>query len=191
MYPLRMVQHALRLRLPVTTIAVVLLALLLALAVVGCSFGEGVTGASQKQKAPKGTFELPNGRSLYIECRGSGSPTIVFEVGLEEPISDVSYVQHTLAREYMTCAYDRANNGQSGKAPTPRTAGDVVNDLHQLLETADVPGPYVLAGSSYGGVLRPALRAPLFCCGRRCGCDEPGSDCRSSGGAHTSIAWIH
>jgi putative effector of murein hydrolase LrgA (UPF0299 family) len=48
MYPLRMVQHALRLRLPVTTIAVVLLALLLALAVVGCSFGEGVTGASQK-----------------------------------------------------------------------------------------------------------------------------------------------
>jgi len=151
MYPLRMVQHALRLRLPVTTIAVVLLALLLALAGVGCSFGEGVTGASQKQKAPKGTFELPNGRSLYIECRGSGSPTIVFEVGLEEPISDVSYVQDTLAREHMTCAYDRANNGQSGKAPTPRTAGDVVNDLHQLLETADVPGPYVLAGSSYGG----------------------------------------
>jgi len=151
MYPLRMVQHALRLRLPVTTIAVVLLALLLALAGVGCSFGEGVTGASQKQKAPKGTFELPNGRSFYIECRGSGSPTIVFEVGLEEPISDVSYVQDTLAREYMTCAYDRANNGESGKAPTPRTAGDVVNDLHQLLETADVPGPYVLAGSSYGG----------------------------------------
>jgi len=63
----------------------------------------------------------------------------------------VSYVQDTLAREYMTCAYDRANNGQSGKVPTPRTAGDVVNDLHQLLETADVPGPYVLAGSSYGG----------------------------------------
>jgi pimeloyl-ACP methyl ester carboxylesterase len=123
---------------------------LIAVVVVGCGLGDGGAGNSQK-KAPKGTFDLPNGRSLYIECRGSGSPTIVFELGLEEPISDVSYVQDTLAREYMTCAYDRANNGQSGKAPTPRTAGDVVNDLHQLLETADVPGPYVLAGSSYGG----------------------------------------
>ena len=124
---------------------------LVALVMVGCSLGEEGTGASQKEKAPKGTFELPNGRSLYIECRGSGSPTIVFEVGLEEPLSDVSYVQDALARQYMTCSYDRANNGQSGKAPTPRTAGDVVNDLHQLLETAEVPGPYVLAGSSYGG----------------------------------------
>jgi pimeloyl-ACP methyl ester carboxylesterase len=124
---------------------------LVALVMVGCSWGEEGTGASQKEKAPKGTFELPNGRSLYIECRGSGSPTIVFEVGLEEPLSDVSYLQDTLARQYMACSYDRANNGQSGKAPTPRTAGDVVNDLHQLLETAEVPGPYVLAGSSYGG----------------------------------------
>jgi pimeloyl-ACP methyl ester carboxylesterase len=124
---------------------------LLAVVVVGCSSGEGETGASQNKKAPKGTFELPNGHSLYIECRGSGSPTVVFEVGLEEPRSDVSYVQDTLARKYMACSYDRANNGKIGKAPTPRTAGDVVNDLHQLLETAGVPGPYVLAGSSIGG----------------------------------------
>jgi putative effector of murein hydrolase LrgA (UPF0299 family) len=49
MYCQRMVQHALSLRLPVTTIAVVLLALLLALAVVGCSFGEGGSEASQKK----------------------------------------------------------------------------------------------------------------------------------------------
>jgi pimeloyl-ACP methyl ester carboxylesterase len=118
--------------------------------VVGCGSGGGGSEASQK-KAPEGTFDLPNGRSLYIECRGSGSPTVVFEVGEKEPRSDVSYVQDTLARNYMACSYDRANNGKSGKAPTPRTAGDVVNVLHQLLQTADVPGPYVLAGSSIGG----------------------------------------
>jgi hypothetical protein len=63
---------------------------LVALVMVGCSFGDGGSGASQESKAPKGTFELPNGRSLYIECQGSGSPTVVFEVGLEEPLSDVS-----------------------------------------------------------------------------------------------------
>src|SRR5215208_5471470 len=123
---------------------------------VGCGLGDGGTGESQKkQKPPKGAFELPNGRSLYIECRGSGSPTVVFEVGSIELRSDVSYVQNTLARRYMACSYDRANNGESGKAPTPRTASDVVDDLHQLLETAEVPGPYVLAGSSIGEFFVP------------------------------------
>ena len=126
---------------------------LAAMAMSACGGGGGSGGeqAAQKKTVPKGTFELPDGRSLYMECRGTGSPTVVFEVGLEEPVSDVSYVQDTLARQYMTCSYDRANNGESGEASTPRTAGDVANDLHQLLETAEVPGPYVLAGSSYGG----------------------------------------
>jgi pimeloyl-ACP methyl ester carboxylesterase len=133
-----------------------LLLTLVVLAMSACGGGgNGGEQAAQKKTAPEGTFELPNGRSLYMECRGTGSPTVVFEVGLEEPISDVSYVQDTLARQYLTCSYDRASNGESGEAPTPRTAGDVVNDLHQLLETAEVPGPYVLAGSSYGGFFVP------------------------------------
>jgi pimeloyl-ACP methyl ester carboxylesterase len=37
-------------------------------------------------------------------------------------------------------------------APTPRTAEDVVADLHALLTAAKVPGPYVLAGHSDGGL---------------------------------------
>lgn len=119
---------------------------------VGCSLDEGESGAShKKQRAPKGIFDLPNGRSLYIECRGSGSPTVVFEVGDDEPRSDAALLQGTLARHYMTCTYDRANTGNSSKAPTPRTAGQIVDDLHELLETADVPGPYVLEGTSAGG----------------------------------------
>jgi pimeloyl-ACP methyl ester carboxylesterase len=63
----------------------------------------------------------------------------------------VSFLQDTLARQYMTCSYDRANNDESGRAPTPRTAGDIVSDLHQLLKRAEVPGPYALCGSSIGG----------------------------------------
>jgi hypothetical protein len=81
------------------------LTLFLALALVGCSLGGGGSTASQK-KPPEGTFELPNGHSLYMECRGSGSPSIVLEVGIDEPRSDMSYVQDTLARKYMTCTYD-------------------------------------------------------------------------------------
>jgi pimeloyl-ACP methyl ester carboxylesterase len=123
---------------------------LLAVVMVRCSLGD--SGASQKkQKAPEGTFELPNGRSLYMECRGSGSPTIVVEAGEATPGNYMSDFQKIVARQSMTCAYDRANIGASDSAPTPRSASDVVNDLHQLLETADVPGPYVLVGQSAGG----------------------------------------
>jgi hypothetical protein len=71
-----------------------LLLTLVVLVMSACGAGGGGSGgeqAAQKKTAPEGTFELPNGRSLYMECRGTGSPTVVFEVGLEEPISDVSY----------------------------------------------------------------------------------------------------
>jgi hypothetical protein len=157
MYPQRVVRQALRLGLP-RPIAVALLALLLALVMLGCSVGERTSttapgseaGASHK-KAPEGTFDLPNGRSLYIECLGSGSPTIVLETGQNMDGFEMYALKDSLARQYMTCTYDRANIGISGEAPTPRTASDVVNDLHQLLVTADVPDPYVLVGLSAGG----------------------------------------
>ena len=112
---------------------------------VGCSLGE--------KEPPKGTFKLPNGHSLYIECHGSGSPTFVLEPGESTPGSAMSEVQKPLARQSTTCVYDRANVASSGTAPTPRTAAEMVTDLHQLLEKADVPGPYVLAGNSAGGTL--------------------------------------
>jgi pimeloyl-ACP methyl ester carboxylesterase len=118
----------------------------------GGGSGEGESGAS-REKAPKGTFDLPNGRSLYLECLGSGSPTVVLEPGENTPGSAMYEVQAALARQSMTCVYDRANVGSSGTAPTPRTAAQIVTDLHQLLEKADVPGPYVLAGTSAGGTL--------------------------------------
>jgi pimeloyl-ACP methyl ester carboxylesterase len=34
----------------------------------------------------------------------------------------------------------------------PRTARDLVSDLHSLLQTAHAPGPYVLAAHSFGGI---------------------------------------
>ena len=130
----------------VQAIGVVLLALVLAVAVAGCSLlGE--------KEPPQGTFELPNGRSLYIECIGSGSPPIVIEAGISMSGAEMFELQKPLARHHMTCTYDRANIGSSGKAPTPRTAGEIVTDLHQLLQMADVPEPHVLVGHSAGGFL--------------------------------------
>jgi hypothetical protein len=130
-----------------------LLVVLVVLALSACG-GGGASGgerAEHKKKPPRGIFELPNGHSLYLECWGSGSPTVVVEAGLGMLGGWMVDLQAPLARHYMTCTYDRAYMGTSGKAPTPRTAGEIVSDLHQLLQTADVAGPYVLVGHSAGG----------------------------------------
>lgn len=100
----------------------------------------------------KGKFDA-DGRELYIECAGSGSPTIVLEPGEGSPGHDMQALQKKLAEMTTTCIYDRANLGQSDPAPRPRTAKEIVNELHALLAAAQVPAPYVLVGHSAGGFL--------------------------------------
>ena len=97
-----------------------------------------------------GRFDIGR-RRLFLHCIGSGSPTVVFQGGLT---TDWVEVQNQVARFTRACSYDPANApwGRSDPAPTPRTAKDVVADLHALLAAAKVPGPYVLAGHSDGGL---------------------------------------
>ena len=45
------------------------------------------------------------------------------------------------------------NVGRSDRVRGRHTGADSVNDLHALLETAGVPGPYLLVGFSFGGLL--------------------------------------
>jgi pimeloyl-ACP methyl ester carboxylesterase len=97
-----------------------------------------------------GRFDIGR-RKLFLHCTGSGSPTVVFQGGLT---TDWVPVQNPVSRLTRTCSYDPANApwGRSDPAPTPRTASDVVADLHRLLAAAKVPGPYVLVGHSDGGL---------------------------------------
>jgi pimeloyl-ACP methyl ester carboxylesterase len=55
----------------------------------------------------------------------------------------------------MTCActYDRAGFGWSDAGPLPRTAGRIADELYDLLRREAVPGPYVLVGHSFGGLV--------------------------------------
>ena len=97
-----------------------------------------------------GWFDI-GGRRLFLRCTGHGSPTVVFEGGLT---TDWYALQNQVASFTRVCSYDHPNGpwSRSDPAPTPRTARDFVVDLHALLRTAHVPGPYVLAGHSNGGL---------------------------------------
>ncbi|MCW5852175.1 MAG: alpha/beta fold hydrolase, partial [Anaerolineae bacterium] len=52
----------------------------------------------------------------------------------------------------QVCTYDRAGMGYSEPGPLPRNAEQFAQELHTLLQHAGIPGPYVLAGHSLGGL---------------------------------------
>jgi pimeloyl-ACP methyl ester carboxylesterase len=96
-------------------------------------------------------IDIGAGRSLYLECVGNGSPTVIVEPGEGASHSAMNVVRDALKQTYQVCSYDRSNIGQSSSVPTPRTAQDIVDDLAALLSAAQVPPPYLLVGSSAGG----------------------------------------
>lgn len=98
------------------------------------------------------------GYRLHISCQGEkahpGDPTVILEAaGLGECCLTWALVQPEVAWFARVCAYDRAGYGWSDASPRPRTAQVMVEELHALLAGADIQGPLVLAGHSFGGML--------------------------------------
>jgi pimeloyl-ACP methyl ester carboxylesterase len=94
------------------------------------------------------------GRSLYVSDSGTAGPTVVLESGLGDLAAPWSGLVTDIAGFARVVSYDRPNTEASASdpAPAPRTGNDVVTDLHAMLESAAIPGPYVLVGHSIGGI---------------------------------------
>jgi pimeloyl-ACP methyl ester carboxylesterase len=103
--------------------------------------------------------DIGEGRRMYLDCRGSGSPTVILEAGHWNWSPSWTLVQPAVATFTRACAYDRAGLGLSDKGPKPRTAGAVSSDLHLLLERAGILPPYVLVGHSAGGMYQRVFLA--------------------------------
>jgi pimeloyl-ACP methyl ester carboxylesterase len=110
---------------------------------------------------------------MYIICQGSGSPTVVFISGRTDRADIWNLVADTakpgpsvfegVSTFTRVCAYDRpgtitvnglkVESSRSTVVTQPISPKDGVQDLHALLTAADLPGPYVLVGHSYGGLI--------------------------------------
>ncbi len=95
--------------------------------------------------------------ALAYRCNGAGTPGVVVEAGEgAAPVSSTEWDAVLKGVEPVTriCVYDRAPLGLSyvsWEAFRARTAKEVVDDLHNLLQNAHIEGPYVLVGHSMGG----------------------------------------
>lgn len=92
------------------------------------------------------------GRRMQLDCRGAGSPTVVFEPGLDMGGSlSWSAVHGEVAKTTRACAYSRAGIMWSDPHDTHQNGKSVAQDLHATLGRAGEQGPFVLVGHSLGG----------------------------------------
>ncbi len=93
-----------------------------------------------------------DGHVMHLYCTGAGSPTVVIEGGLGDTWINWQMVQPELARVTRVCSYDRAGLGWSDPDSGPRDAVAISDQLHELLQRADITGRLVLIGQSAGGL---------------------------------------
>lgn len=129
------------------------------LAAAGALYHAFATRRDRKLYPPPGRLVDLGTHRLHIVETGhvNGGPTIVLEAGLMSTVLSWTHLQRELSRSFRVVSYDKAGLGWSDLGPMPRTADQIVTDLHALLERASVHPPYVLVGHSFGG-----LTVPLF-----------------------------
>ncbi len=100
---------------------------------------------------PKGQFVELAGTNMHYRSLGSGTYTLVLEAGLGENMLTWSKIEDSLSQISRVFMYDRAGLGYSDFNNTPRTSSQIAKELKQLLNKANIPGPYILVGHSIGG----------------------------------------
>ena len=136
-----------------------------------------VIAAAAEGSDAGGLVDIGRGREMYLECIGTGSPTVVLISGTRgahddwtdlidrknpngAPKPGESAVFPQVSKFTRVCAYDRPgttlnDNTQTRSTPVkqPTTAQQGVADLHAVLIASREPGPYVLVGHSWGGLI--------------------------------------
>lgn len=128
----------------------------------------GATYENAQERSDRAEYPMPGrlvdvgGRRLHLNCVGSGSPTVVLFPGAGEVSAVWGWIAPTVARSSRVCTWDRAGRGWSDDAAGPQDGVALTMDLHTLLERAQIDGPFVLAGHSFGGLsaLNYAARYP-------------------------------
>jgi pimeloyl-ACP methyl ester carboxylesterase len=118
----------------------------------GAIYQSAASASDSKKYPPPGKLHDTGDYRLHLYCTGVGSPTVILEAGAASPALTWYLVQEEIAKSTQVCSYDRAGFGWSEPAPAPLSSEQVATALHQLLKTAEVPGPFILVGHSVGGI---------------------------------------
>jgi pimeloyl-ACP methyl ester carboxylesterase len=124
----------------------------------GASYQALGTRRDRRNHPPPGRLVDVGTHRLHLLESGRGNgPTVVFESGLMSTVLSWKEIADDLSRSFHIVRYDRAGLGWSDRGPMPRTAEQIAQELHALLERSAVPPPYILVGHSFGGLTMPVF----------------------------------
>ena len=131
------------------------IAMLIGLSGIGAIYQAVATANDRRTYSPQGNLVDIGGRRIHMLVMGedTGKPTVILEAGMASYSSNYFWIQSELAADTRVVAYDRAGLGWSDPSPEPQDAQQSARDLHSALLAANIPGPYVVAGHSYGGLV--------------------------------------
>ena len=120
--------------------------------IVGVAYEMSGRRQAAQDYPPPGKLVDVGGRMIQLDCRGTGSPTVVFESGLDMSGSlSWSMVHDEIAKSTRACAYSRAGIMWSDPTDAHQNGKSIAEDLHATLSKAGEQGPFVLVGHSLGG----------------------------------------
>jgi len=89
--------------------------------------------------------------SLHMNIMGEGKYTIVLDAGLGGTSIGWSLVQPEVSKFARVCSVDRAGYAWSKESASKRTSHNIAEELYSCLNKANIAGPYILVGHSFGG----------------------------------------
>lgn len=109
--------------------------------------------ADRQQPQPLGELVDVGGYRLHIYCTGEGSPPVVVASGGFS--FDWGLVQPKVAQCTRICTYDPSGTAWSDRVKPGNlvTCQDRISELHRLLRSARINGPYVIVGFSIGALV--------------------------------------
>lgn len=129
-----------------------IISLLLLATVVGVVYEMMGRSRAAREFPPQGKLVDIGGRHIQLDCRGIGSPIVVFESGLDINGSlSWSAVHDEIAKTTRACAYSRAGIMWSDPKDGQQNAKAIAEDLHATMAAAGEKPPFVLVGHSLGG----------------------------------------
>jgi pimeloyl-ACP methyl ester carboxylesterase len=93
---------------------------------------------------------------MFLECTGEShaAPTVILATGRGTgSYQGWALVQSRVSEFARVCSYDPLGAGESDHVPGSHPVSEVVENMHDLFHSAQIPSPFILVGNSLGGVL--------------------------------------
>jgi pimeloyl-ACP methyl ester carboxylesterase len=106
--------------------------------------------ATAQTPPPLGQLVDAGGYRVHLYCTGEGGPTVVIAgAGFS---FDWTLVQTEIAKFARVCTYDASGTAWSDPGPGA-ACSQRVSEIHNVLKSANIDGPYVLTGLSFGALV--------------------------------------